>query len=159
MRRLPFAVAGLATLTLLTACHSPMCTQATGIPGVWFDEIGNTFPGAGQVSAEPSENAPPTGDEPAYRVVGCVRGGCEEWQGRASDGPWLQVVLLDLTGPTSVTATLTVTDVATGEVVFDASTSVDLHAYYPNGPGCDPTVFVGRVRPTPDGDLVAVPMP
>jgi hypothetical protein len=41
-----------------------------------------------------------------------------------------------------------------GRVVFDATRLVQLHESRPNGPGCIPAVFGGRVLATPEGDLI-----
>jgi hypothetical protein len=59
-----------------------------------------------------------------------------------------------------VTARLTITniDAATGaeEIVFDASRSVEVTLYEPNGPACEPHVFTGSARATADGHLEAI---
>jgi hypothetical protein len=94
-------------------------------------------------------------DDSDYQVRACARDECVEWEGARDDPYFLQVVLADVSEPTSVTATLTLTStVAPGEVVFDESTSVDLARYQPNGPGCKPTVYQGQVQVTAGGDLV-----
>lgn len=89
-----------------------------------------------------------------YGIRGCADSECVEWQITRSDAYWLRVVLEDVTEPTSVIATLTVSDTVTGEVLFDASTPVDLIEYYPFGPECSEATFLAKVVPTPDGDLV-----
>lgn len=155
-RALNLAMAGLATLILLTSCNLVPrgCTEAGAESGVFFSDIIHAFPGPAP-AVVPTDAA----DEPVYRVLACAAEVCEEWVGRSSEGPWLQVLLEDLTAPTSLTASLTLTDTATGEIVFDASTSVDLMVVQPNGPQCPPTAFQGYVAATPDGTLVQVAVP
>lgn len=155
MKRLPsVAVVGLAALTTLTSCDliPRSCTEVGAESGVFFSDIVGAFPGSAPAGTDAA-------DEPSYRVLACAADVCEAWEGRPSEGPWLTVLLEDLTAPTSLTATLTVTDAATGEVVFDASTSVDLVVVQPNGPHCPPTAFQGYVAPTPGGTLVQMAVP
>jgi hypothetical protein len=67
------------------------------------------------------------------------------------------VPLTNVTGPTTVTARLTLTSATDPtDVVFDASTSVGLVMFQPNGPGCEPTVYQGRVAVTTTGGLVPI---
>ena len=41
-----------------------------------------------------------------------------------------------------------------GRVVFETTRLVRLHEWRPNGPGCTPAMFDGRVLATPEGDLI-----
>jgi hypothetical protein len=56
-------------------------------------------------------------------------------------------------GPGSRSVHLTIRDVS-GETVFDATTEVQLQTFQPNGPHCDPTVYVAAVSATTDGQLI-----
>jgi len=49
------AVAGLATLTVLTGCQldPPICTLKGGIQAVFFDDIDRTFPSDGDLVPVP----------------------------------------------------------------------------------------------------------
>jgi hypothetical protein len=52
-----------------------------------------------------------------------------------------------------ITVRLRVSDRA-GNSMFDSSALVKPHMFQPNGPGCDPTTYSGRVVATPTGHLV-----
>ena len=164
-RQLALAVSGLASLTVLSACDlvSHGCTHKGGYSGLLFEDVGAvlsvpirmTTPAA--TPTEPAAPSPEPADGPTYRVVGCADGVCAEMQGASREElMWLHVILDDVTAPTTVTATLTVTDVETGDVVFDVSAPVDLVVWHPNGPWCPPTVFRARLQPTPEGKLLQV---
>jgi hypothetical protein len=54
-----------------------------------------------------------------------------------------------------VTATLAV--FAADQRIFNASAQVELSKSRPNGPSCDPTVYVATVKASSGGELLATP--
>lgn len=139
--------AAALVLTMLTGCgviNPPMCSLVDAIPGVNFHVPAALVPDAAA----------------SYRLRACADESCLEWD---TDGgePTINTVALpsgDWPGP--VTARLTITHIhaATNveEIVFDASTSVEVTLYEPNGPACEPHVFAGSARATADGHLEAI---
>jgi len=157
---LALAVSGLA-LTALSACHlvSYGCPQAGGYSGVLFEDIGAALSVPARMPAVTPEPAssPEPAEGPTYRAVGCADGVCAEVQGAyREDLMWLHVVLDGVTAPTTVTATLTVTDVGTGDVVLDVSTPAELVLWQPGDPRCSPAAYRARLQLTPEGKLVQV---
>lgn len=159
-RALSLALVGLTTLTTLNACgwFSGGCPQGGGgAAGVIFHEVATIIPPPPRMQAARGQT-PTMPRTPTYRITGCADSECVVWEISRSQEYWLRVVLEDVTGPTSVIATLTVIDTVTGAVAFDASTPVDLVEYYPYGPQCSDATFQAVVVPTPDGELVPAPL-
>ena len=141
---------GVSVLALLSACNlidPPTCTLIGADSGVGF-----------HVPAELL--AEPTGD---YRLHACAGDSCIDWVARGGEMTGRTSPLPPRAGTGELIARLTVThaDSATGsdEVVFDASTSVELRLYEPNGPACEPHALQGSVRATVDGRLESLPRP
>lgn len=142
MRRNLLAVVGVAALPLISACQGPECTLIGAESGVGFYRIDYAFPDY----------------HTRYHVRACVGDECADWTGDRREAYALWVPLGGVSGPTTVSATLTLTSpIDRVEVVFEDSTSVDLTIHQPNGPGCEPTVYQGTVEVTRGGDLVSRP--
>jgi hypothetical protein len=140
------ATAALA-LTLATGCgviNPPACTLVGAASGVMFEIPAALVPDAAA----------------SYRLRACADESCMEWDTHGGEPTMNGVALPSGDWPGLVTARLTITriDAATNaeEIILDASTSVEVTLYEPNGPDCEPHVFMGSVRATADGRLEAV---
>ncbi len=138
--------AGASVLALLSGCdlmNPQMCTLSDAIPGVTIDVQAALLPNAAA----------------AYRLHACADESCMEWDTHGGEPTYVTVALPAGDWPGVVTARLSIThiDPATSveEVVFDATTSVEVKLYEPNGPGCEPHVFAGAAKATTDGRLEA----
>jgi hypothetical protein len=134
-------------LTLLTGCgviNGHACTLMAAIPGVSFEVPVGLFPDAAA----------------SYHVHACANESCMDWNAHGGEPTVNSVALPSGKWPGAVTARLTIThiDPAKGieAVVFDASTSVEVTLYSPNGASCEPHVFAGSARATTDGHLEAI---
>ena len=139
--------AGVSVLPLLSGCdliNPQTCTLSGASPGVNFDVPAALLPNAAAT----------------YMLRACADESCVEWDSHGGEPTYRTVALPAGDWPGVVTARLSIThtDPATSveEVVFDATTSVTVRLYSPNGPGCEPHVFAGAARATPHGRLEAI---
>jgi hypothetical protein len=138
---------GASALALLTGCdliNPQTCTLIGAGPGVNFEVPAALFPNAAAT----------------YLLRACADQSCVEWNTHGGEPTFGTVGLPAGDWPGVVTARLTITHTDltrnVAEVVFDANTSVEVTLYEPNGPGCEPHVFTGAARATPDGRLEAI---
>jgi hypothetical protein len=145
----PFRVLAMAALALglLTGCgliNQHHCTLIGTAPGVNFQV---------PVALLPDTAA-------SYHLRACADDSCRDWDTRGGEPAANGVALPSGNWPGTVTARLTIThiDPATSveQVVFDASTPVQVTLYSPNGPDCEPHVFAGGAEATTDGRLEAI---
>jgi hypothetical protein len=146
MRWRVLAVAAVL-LTLLTGCgviNRHACSLVGAIPGVSVEVPAALLPDAAAF----------------YRLRVCADDSCMDWDTHGGEPAGTGVALPSGHWPGAVTARLTIThiDPATSveQVVFDASTSVEVTLFEPNGPGCEPNVFAGSARATTEGHLEAI---
>ena len=133
--------------TLLTGCdviNPHACSLVGAIPGVSFEVPAALLPDAAA----------------SYHLRACADESCMDWDTHGGEPTLNGVALPSGDWPGVVTARLTITHIdpakSVEEVVFDASTSVEVTLYEPNGAGCEPHVFAGSARATTDGRLEAI---
>jgi hypothetical protein len=133
-----------AVLVVLMALTSGACDAMSGHPctligaesGIvaTYDEVRQTYPNQ------------------QLQVEVCLEDDCKTERG---DGePFLRAGSETLHDSSPVEVSVTISD-ETGTTVFDAQTTVTPEKHQPNGSGCDPTVWVGGVEATADGQLRA----
>jgi hypothetical protein len=81
----------------------------------------------------------------------CIEDTCVTRQ--AKIGFWEMIFVPDstLTGPREVDVSITVVRPPSKMTLVDASGTVQVRRYQPNGPGCDPVVFAASVGVSNDG--------
>lgn len=131
----------VAALSACSVVDPRSCTAVGGVSGVGFDlteVVDLTAGGSVRICADhvcSDRVVRPDSDAAAPAL-----------SDNAIDGEWNE-----RTVPVSVI----VTD-ASGAEVYSASGAVTLEPWYPNGEGCEPTVFGAEVRAGADGSLQAV---
>jgi hypothetical protein len=94
----------------------------------------------------------------AVTVKACADSQCETHRISVTSGPGSRpVVGGHLHGPSPVRVSLTIHDSA-GRTLFNGSTTVTPQKDQPNGPGCPPKVWVGRVVASGSHTLTSKPL-
>ena len=122
--------------------HRPLlCTEIGADSGVIFD--------LDVVEGLAESNLP-------VRIHACVERTCVTRTTTRSDGPgrpaFVHVLAPSLSHEGPVRVLLQITDWS-GQRVFDASNTVRVRKYQPNGPACEPTAYVASVTATAHGEL------
>ena len=112
------------------------CTLVRGESGivVRYDEVRQTYPNQ------------------RLQVEVCLDDDCKSERGVGFGWTFLRAASEALHDPVEVS--VTISD-ETGTTVFDAQATVTPEKQQPNGSGCEPTVWVGGVDATADGQLRA----
>jgi hypothetical protein len=137
MRKPTLLVPLFLVLGLLSGCAGPHnCTLAGATSGVTF-HLDAILKGA----------------RSPIQATACVEAKCVPVTISPGNGTLVVVNDPSLTSVRPVAATLTV--FAADRQIFNGSTSVQLHKLQPNGPDCDPTVYVASVTATTAGGAAA----